>query len=362
MLLFEPHPTGATAWSIVSSDGSAEKGTLVPGKPLLQQIATIAAREPLSSIAYVLANGGSLVHDAATRLTGAELPALRELATLAEPQNRLALDAAARLMETQPQAAHWLLCDTAFFSGMPDATRTYALPASYGARGFVRYGADGLCHQWVWNRLANGLSEAHDRHTKAGAATKLVCVRLCDAPTVAAIAGGEPLECSAGFSRLEGIPSATSSGDIDPSIPIELLAAGWTPDRIEEAFALRSGFGALAGRPCTFELLASPFDAATQHASTAVAYAIAKSIGASLATLGGGDVIAFASDACGRDEAFVRGICRGLEFAGVSLDPASRHGHGWVQITSPESAIQVVILAYDRERALQSLIARVTPA
>jgi acetate kinase len=121
---------------------------------------------------------------------------------------------------------------------MPLKTSAFALPFAYLEKGVRRFGGDGLFHQWAW--------EAADQ--RIDRLQRLVSVHLGDAPNMAAILNGHSLESSLGFSPLDGIPSQTGCGEIDPGIVLLLAEQGMSPDKVERILAQDSGLCALLGR------------------------------------------------------------------------------------------------------------------
>jgi len=181
---------------------------------ILKQLGTDAA---LESVGYVLHNGGNQVKDAVSLLSPQALQRVKRCVRLSPEHNSMTLTLAEYGMKQWPGARHLLLSDTAFFTRLSPVVRNYAIPYELTRKGLGRYGAFGLCHEWIWNQT---------RAQTSGAAKKVISIFLGDHTSLAAIRNGIPKETTTGLTALEGIMSSGGCGDIDPTIIFLLKAAG----------------------------------------------------------------------------------------------------------------------------------------
>lgn len=247
---------------------------------------------------------------------------IQDLAPLAPLHNPRALTwirAARRLYgETVPQIA---LFDTAFFAGLPARARDYALPQAlvkqYGIR---RYGFHGLAHQAMctfWSTQA-GLSQPAQQTQHS----RVITLQLGSGCSIAAIENGQPVDTSMGFSPLEGLMMATRSGDIDPGILLFLQGQGRSVDEIDTLLSHESGLLGVSGISADMRLLLRDTSAQAQHAIDLYCYRARKYIGAYLSVLGGADALIFGGGVGEHAPEIRARILRGMEWAGLHLDPA----------------------------------------
>lgn len=252
------------------------------------------------AVGYLLYHGGEKITETVSRLTRESLPGLMETIRFLPEHNLLTLQLAQQGLDTFPEADHFLLCDTAFFAALPPAASSYAIPYPLRQNGLKRYGGYGLCHQWVWNQV---------QAQRLAPVNKLISVYLGDNTNIAAIEQGKPRETSIGFTSVEGIPSATSCGNIDPTIPLYLQSSGMTFPEIERLLSRESGFTGLLGKRYSLqEILEEDRDHEIAAVRELFRYSVIKHVGAFIAVLGGIDAIAFVSDDPDRYTGFVLNI------------------------------------------------------
>jgi acetate kinase len=290
-----------------------------------------AAAKPLGSLAEIDAVGHRVVHGGEhfrrSALIDEEVRAriedTIELAPLHNPHNLKVIQAArAMLGDRVPQAA---VFDTAFHLTLPDHAYLYALPYSLYRRHRVRrYGFHGTSHRYVayrYRRLTGATREE----------TRLITLHLGNGCSACAIAGGDSVDTSMGFTPLEGLVMGTRSGDVDPAI-LDYVAGkeGLTLAEVDTMLNKNSGLLGISGlTPDMRDLLAEAHEHEDRRARLAIqifVYRARKYIGAYLAAMGGADAVIF-TGGIGENSAEVRaGICEGLEWMGLELDPAANEG------------------------------------
>lgn len=145
-----------------------------------------------------------------------DLAALNDLAPLHNPP-ALALIRACR--ERYPELAQVLVFDTAFHATIPEWARIYGLPRRLTRElGLTKYGFHGTSHRYIMEEAANFLGiplhrfNAVSCHLGSGGAS------LCG------ISHGQSIDNTMGYSPLPGLVMSTRCGDLDPAIPLNLLA------------------------------------------------------------------------------------------------------------------------------------------
>ena len=223
--------------------GVAREASLhLEGEGDAQALAGLLQRgPPVRAVAHRVVHGGARFA-ATVPIDAAVEAAIEALVPLAPLHNAPALGwiRAAR-RATGAAVPHFAVFDTAFFADLPEASRTYALPAAWRERhGLRRFGFHGLAHAWMWRRWAA-------RHPDRAARGRIVTFQLGSGCSAAAIAGGRPVETSMGFTPLEGLVMATRAGSVDPGILTYLLRQGLAADALDAGLARDSGLRGIAG-------------------------------------------------------------------------------------------------------------------
>ncbi|MEX2469204.1 MAG: hypothetical protein WD396_05555 [Pseudohongiellaceae bacterium] len=265
-------------------------------------------------------------------------PALKKLEALAPLHNRLSLDCIEALLERRPGLKLIAVFDTEFFHDLPRVARMYGLPAELARKHRLRrFGFHGFAHRDMarrWQALADdterrgrdterrgGDTERRGRDTERR--DRIVTMQLGSGCSMAAIAGGRPLDTTMGFTPNEGLLMSTRSGDIDPGLVTWLQRLeGWGPDETDRILNEHSGWLGVSGESADMtDLLAS----GSEQAGDAIAlfrYRIRKTLGAYYALLGGLDGVMAGGGIVEHAPSFVREILSGLEHLGIVLADA----------------------------------------
>ncbi len=341
MLLFEPK-LPAIHWGHLNG-GSANQGAFEFNPFWLAAVQNEV--RSAGAIGYVLPHGVLSFPQPASRLDPTTLGQLEACIPFYPEPNRAVYELAKTCLRLRPKIPHLIFCETALFLDLPDTASLYALPYELRSRGIRKYGGDGLRHGWALEQI----------QTVGGCGGRAVSVHLGDQPSVAAFLNGQPIETSMGFSPIAGIPSTSGCGDIDPSIPLALVAAGNTPEAVEQILTQQSGFSALLGASAGFvQMLEDPSQAALD-ARKLVYYSLLKALGTAIASLGGLDALVFTADQLDRSMPFVLDLCQGLVFMGVDCSDPEPIGAGAWRLSPRVAPIQVMALQYNRWPALASL-------
>src|SRR5687768_10718536 len=172
---------------------------------------------PISSVGEIEAAGHRVVHGGERFVRSVRIDddvlrgieAMIDLAPLHNPSNLRGIAATRAALGTAvPQVA---VFDTAFHHTLPERAYLYAIPYQLYRRHKVRrYGFHGTSHRYVahrWRQLTGTAREA----------TRIVTLHLGNGCSACAIAGGDSVDTSMGFTPLEGLVMGTRSGDIDPA-------------------------------------------------------------------------------------------------------------------------------------------------
>jgi len=188
-----------------------------------------------------------------------KLAVLEELAPF---HNTSALDLV-KLCQTEfPDAKNIAYFDTVFHASISAAARTYAIDQTIANRkGLKRYGFHGLSYAFVTRSVAKFLRIPQQE-------VNLIVCHIGSAASVCAVKGGHSLDTSMGLTPLEGLPGATRSGNVDPSLIFHFThEAGKIRSSQSQALHIteaedilnqHSGWRALAGTAAFSEIAKSP--------------------------------------------------------------------------------------------------------
>ncbi|MFH0887204.1 MAG: acetate/propionate family kinase, partial [bacterium] len=136
-----------------------------------------------------------------------KIKSLIELAPLHNPPNIAGIEGA---MKAFPDIPHVAIFDTAYHQTMPEEAYLYAVPyVWYEKYGIRRFGFHGTSHSYVSKKTAEYLKINK---------YKMITMHIGAGVSVTAIKNGKSIDTSMGFTPLEGLPMATRSGNIDPTV------------------------------------------------------------------------------------------------------------------------------------------------
>lgn len=303
---------------------------------------------PPTAVGHRVVHGGARFFEA-TEITPLVEINIDELAVLAPLHNPGALQGIRAARTAFASIPHVAVFDTAFHQSMPPEAYTYALDREIAEKHRIRrYGFHGTSHKFV--------SEAAAAHLECPLAElKQIVFHLGNGASVTAIDGGRSVETSMGFTPLEGLVMGTRTGDLDPAILLHLQRrAQLTTDEIDELLNKKSGLAGLAGANDMRDLTsrAESGDDRARLAIDVYAHRLRAYAGAYLAQLGGADVISFTAG-IGENVAHIReSALRGLEFAGIRVDPdrnASARRGEITRISADDSRVAVLVVPTDEE-------------
>ena len=243
-------------------------------------------REAIRLVAHRVVHGGDRFA-APCRLGPAEIGALAAQVPLAPLHNGPALAAIRWFAEQEPAWPQAAGFDTAFHRSLPEAARTYAIPAAWRDQGLRRYGFQGLNHQHISAVVAErfaGMSPL-----------RLISCHLGAGCSLCAIRDGVSIDTTMGFTPLEGLVMARRSGSLDPGLLLHLLRQGVGAEALDQALNHASGLLGLSGLSGSMQALRPAAAEGHRGAQLAVAvfrHRLLAAIGAMAASLGGVDVIA----------------------------------------------------------------------
>jgi acetate kinase len=317
---------------------------------VVDEIRDVGLEDSVRAVGHRVVHGGA-DHREPALVDDALVASVERLARLAPLHNPPALEGIRRAREAFPDLPQVAVFDTAWFSDLPLAARTYALDRDLAEReGVRRYGMHGISHGYVAGAVARFL----DRPL---AELDQVTLHLGNGASAAAVKGGRPADTSMGMTPVEGLVMGTRSGDVDPGALVHLLRhGGLDTDGLEELLQHRSGLLGLAGASDFRDLVAAidAGDPAARLAYDVYCLRLRKYVGAYLAVLGGADTITF-TGGVGENVPRVRAdSLAGLQPLGIEVDPErnATEAEGPRVISTPASRTTVLVVPTDEELAI----------
>jgi acetate kinase len=317
--------------------------------PLLtdSRMGVIRSKEEIRAIGHRVVHGGEYISRPA--LIDERIKQIIrdcfDLAPLHNPPNLEGILACESGFPDIPQVA---VFDTAFHATIPPQASLYALPLKLCQELKIRkYGFHGTSHHYVSRKAAEWIG-------RPVTDLRLITCHLGNGCSITAIAGGQSVDTSMGFTPLEGVPMGTRCGDMDPAILLYLMRQrGMTAEQLDILLNRESGLLGLGGSSDVRDLVQA-MHGGHRPAETALrvfTYRIKKYIGAYLAALGGADAIVFTAG-IGENSPLIREwICEGLAELGISLDlDLNREMNGCLgEIQGTESIMRLLIVPADEE-------------
>jgi len=234
-----------------------------------------------------------------------------------------------------PGTPQFACFDTAFHHNLPERAARFALPQELFQEGVRRYGFHGLSYESILQALGEN------------APNRIVIAHLGNGASLAAIQHSRSEDTTMGLTPTGGIPMSTRSGDLDPGVVLYLLRnKRMNAEELEALLNRHAGLAALSeGTADMRELqkLAERGDAWCQLAVDVFSTAIAKTVAAFAAILGGLDLLVFTGGIGEHDPRLRASVCTNLEFMGIRLDP-KRNGQNDPVISADGARCEVRVM------------------
>jgi acetate kinase len=271
----------------------------------------------------------------------AKLEQFVPLAPLHQPHNLAVVDAVREWQADLPQVACF---DTAFHRSHPALADVYALPWKLYESGVRRYGFHGLSYEFIASTIPSVAPEI--------AKGRVVVAHLGNGASLCALKDGRSVDCSMGFSTLDGVPMGTRPGAVDPGVLLYLLRQGdWTVERLEDLLYHKSGLLGLSGVSSDMRDLLESADPRAQFSIDYFVSRVAREIGALAASLGGLDGIVFTAGIGENSPAVRARIIESCAWLGVILDPDA-NAAGGPRVSKPTSRTSAWVIQTNEEFAI----------
>jgi acetate kinase len=305
--------------------------------------------------ARVLGVGHRVVHGGARydrptivdREVLAELRSLIPLAPLHQPYNLAAIEAVGERLPDVPQVACF---DTSFHRGHEAVADLVPLPRDLRDAGVRRYGFHGLSYEYIASVLPDAAPPI--------ARGRVIVAHLGSGASVCALKAGRSVDCSLGFTALDGLCMGTRPGALDPGVVLYLFQGlGLTAENVETVLYKKSGLLGISGISPDMRVLLDRPEAEARLAVDYFVYRAMKEIGSMAAVLQGIDGLVFTAGIGENSAEIRRRICESAAWMGVEFD-AHANARGGPRISTPRSRVAAFVIPTNEEL----MIARHTAA
>jgi acetate kinase len=302
---------------------------------------------PVAAVGHRIVNGGRDFISPVV-LDEPVVERLRELIPLAplhQPENLQVVDLARNLF---PEAVQIGCFDTAFHAARPKIAKSYGLPRALTDSGVQSYGFHGLSYTYISSELGKRYGP------QAGG--RVIVAHLGNGASLCAMRGGKSVATTMGFSTLDGLIMSTRCGSLDPGIIIHLLQS--LRMSVEEVSTLLYDGSGLLGISRISGDMVTLLEASSSSASEAVdlfVYRAGREIGSLAAAIGGLEILVFTAGIGENSPTIREQICESAGWLGVKIDPESNK-QNLARISFPDSAVDVLVIPTDEERAMAEQI------
>ncbi|KAK0104683.1 hypothetical protein ONS95_004957 [Cadophora gregata] len=250
-----------------------------------------------------------------------KLEALTDLAPL---HNASALEIVQCCIEEMPKTRNVAVFDSEFHQSIPEHIRTYPINQEIAKKNKLRkYGFHGISYSFITRRVAAYLGKKEGE-------TNLIVLHLGSGASACAVKNGQSFDTSMGLTPLAGLPGATRSGSVDPSLvfhyasDVGKLSPHSTADlhisRAEEILNKESGWKSLTGTT-NFGTIASSDDPKMKLAFNIFLDRILNYIGGYYVILNGKvDALVFAGGIGEKSEVLRRRVAEETACIGFEID------------------------------------------
>jgi len=268
----------------------------------------------------------------------AELYRLVPLAPLHQPYHLAAIEAVSERFPDVPQVACF---DTSFHWSQPRVAKLVPLPRDICGAEVQRYGFHGLSYEYVASVLTRIAPEI--------ARGRVIVAHLGSGASLCALKDRKSVDCSLGFTALEGLCMGTRPGSVDPGVILYLFQTlGLSAKEVEAILYSRSGLLGISGISNDMRSLLASGEPEARLAVDYFVYRAAKEIGALAAVLRGIDALVFTAGIGENSAEIRRRICESCEWLGIELDMDANTRNG-PTISAPTSVVSAWVIPTNEE-------------
>ncbi|CCG82367.1 Probable acetate kinase [Taphrina deformans PYCC 5710] len=209
----------------------------------------VSSKDDVSHVAHRVVHGGNYTKP--EPINNETLQTLEHLTDLAPLHNASALQIVKTCMQKLPKAQNIAVFDSQFHQTIPEHVRTIPIDQDIAKKNKLRkYGFHGISYAFILKRTAAFLG-------KDVGETSIIALHLGSGASACVIQNGSSINTTMSLTPLDGLPGATRSGAVDPSLVFHYasnvgkLAPDSTKDlhisKAEKILNKESGWKALTG-------------------------------------------------------------------------------------------------------------------
>jgi acetate kinase len=224
------------------------------------------------------------------------------------------------------------------------------LPKRIRDAGVQRYGFHGLSYEYI----AQALPQA----APAVARGRVIVAHLGNGASLCALKDGKSVDCTFGFTALDGLCMGTRPGGVDPGVILHLFQTlKLSPEEVETMLYEQSGLLGISAVSNDMRELVASRGKDAKLAIDYFVYRAAQEIGAFAAVLGGVDALVFTAGIGENSAEIRRRICEASTWLGIELDAEANERHG-PRITTDRARVSAWVVPTDEELMIARHTAR----
>lgn len=182
------------------------------------ELKEVSSRDEIAAVCHRVVHGGEYQEHRV--ITAETFHHIQELSDLAPLHNAPALSIVKSVVRLLPKAKNIAQFDSSFHSTIPEVARTYMIDQDIAKKNHLRkYGFHGVSYAFITRVVARRLG-------KEGEGCNLIMLHLGSGASACVVRNGKSLDTSMGLTPLDGLPGATRSGSVDPSLCFHLSPQG----------------------------------------------------------------------------------------------------------------------------------------
>lgn len=290
----------------------------------------ISSKDDVAVVSHRIVHGGD--YDEAKIITKDTYHHLEKLSDLAPLHNGPALTIVDSCIRQLPEAVNVACFDSQFHATIPPHIATYPINQDVAKNNHLRkFGFHGISYSFITRSVAEFLG-------KDAGEVNIIALHLGSGASACAVKGGKSWDTSMGLTPVAGLPGATRSGSVDPSLvfhyasDVGKLSPSSTAhlhiSKAEEILNKSSGWKALTGTT-DFSVIASSSDPSHKLAFDLFVDRICGFLGSYYLSLEGRvDALVFAGGIGEKSSELRRAVTRRAACLGFALDEERNEAAG----------------------------------
>jgi len=178
---------------------------------------------------------------------------------------------------------------------------------------------------------------------------RVIVAHLGSGASLCALKNGKSVDCTFGFTALDGLCMGTRPGAIDPGVVLHLFQTlEMSAKEVEAMLYKESGLLGISGVSNDMRELQASQSPAARLAIDYFVYQAAKQIGALAAVLGGVDALVFTAGIGERSAEIRKRICAASAWLGLDLDDGANANNG-PRISAAKSRVSAWVVPTNEE-------------